>query len=384
MSSLSSTLDVPSATATADDVETVTAATTVYPCENTGNHPSNVSWKEGPQIKKTKKGPSTPSPPPYEAMESFVATSLAASPIDIFTIDMLKNIISFVGCDQYRFIAGANRSFQEAYLKVFSENKRTYFNASTEELARFCWSEIGPNHWNHQMALSESAAKHGSIPSLQYLRSVRCDWNARTCAAAAIIGDLDVIKWCRGNGCWWNEATCAAAAEGGHLKVLKWCRENDCPLDSSVCSAAARSGDLKILKWCRENDCPWDDDTCSSAAKGGHLEVLKWCRENGCLWDKDTCEYLAESGHLEVLKWCRERGCPWDEWTCTYAAANGRLEVLKWCRVNGCPWDERTFEAATRGHHWRVMQWCQENGCPMRRRRNKFRRHNSGIRRLYI
>ena len=163
MSSLSSTLDAPSAAAAADDVETSAAAS---PCGNTtGNHPSNVSCKEEPQSKKAKKGPST------TPIESF-ATILATTPFDIITIDMLKNIISFVGSVQYRFVAGVNRSFQEAYLEVFPENTDTFLNASTENLARFCWSEIGPNLWRHQMVLCESAAKHGSIPSLQYLRSV--------------------------------------------------------------------------------------------------------------------------------------------------------------------------------------------------------------------
>ena len=41
-------------------------------------------------------------------------------------------------------------------------------------------------------------------------------------------GHLEVLRWARANGCQWDERTCYAAAERGHLDVLKWARANGC------------------------------------------------------------------------------------------------------------------------------------------------------------
>ncbi len=160
-------------------------------------------------------------------------TDASSFPFDQ-NLDVLKHVFSFVGQKQYRFVAGVNRCFQEAYLEEFPNEKWTYLNTSTEELARLCWSEIKhPNmHPNiyHQWVLCRSAAAHGKLPSLQFLRSVKCDWNERTCAAAAGTGHLNIVQWCRENGCPWDEYKCSSAAQNGHLNVLQWCRRKGCPL----------------------------------------------------------------------------------------------------------------------------------------------------------
>ena len=56
-------------------------------------------------------------------------------------IRIIKHILSFVGRNQYRFVAAINKGFKEAYLELFPENKTTHRNASTEKHARICWEE---------------------------------------------------------------------------------------------------------------------------------------------------------------------------------------------------------------------------------------------------
>ena len=160
------------------------------------------------------------SPPPTLAAATN-ATSVSTFPFEDH-LDVLKHVLTFVGDNQYRFVAGVSRCFQQAYSDVFSENKKTYLNASTEDLARFCWSEIDNPEIEQQLALCKSAAKHGNLASLQFLRSVNCDWDEWTCANAAKNGHLNVLKWCREHDCQWDEWTCANAAQNGHLNVLQW------------------------------------------------------------------------------------------------------------------------------------------------------------------
>ena len=160
-----------------------------------------------------------------------------------------------------------SRSLREAHSNAFPKDKNTYPNASTVDLAKECVADMinakrgcGYNS-KIQCRLCSSAAEHGSMPALQYLRSVGCEWNERTCANAALYGDLQILQYARDNGCPWDEWTCAEAALNGHLPVLQWARNNDCPWNALTCAFAAENGHLDILQWARANDCPWDEWT---------------------------------------------------------------------------------------------------------------------------
>ncbi len=188
----------------------------------------------------------TPTPPvaaTSTATASISSCTATTTVLPLESVDLLKSILSFVGSKQYLYVAVVNRRFKEAYLEIYNGNKETNVNISTEKLAKFCWKEIDHNHYaagRLQRVLCASAAAHGSLPSLQYLRSMNCDWDA---------------------------GTCRNASKNGHLMVLQWCRQNECPWDKWTCAEAAANDDLKVLQWCRENGCPWDEETCAYAAK---------------------------------------------------------------------------------------------------------------------
>ena len=100
--------------------------------------------------------------------------------------DLLKNILSFVGENQYRFVAVINRRFHEAYLETFPRNFVTYFTASTEKHARIAWDELHPHRIKSKKGLCRSAAMYGCLPALQFLRSVDCPWDERTCSEESL------------------------------------------------------------------------------------------------------------------------------------------------------------------------------------------------------
>ena len=219
--------------------------------------------------------------PPLPLPVSTTGTT-CCTPFD--SLDVVRIIISFVGKNQYRFIAGINQTFKTAYLQVFPENFQTYVRVSSVEVAKFCLEDIGvPSYYRRFITpryFCHSAAAHGCVPALQYLRSKDCEWNERTCENAARNGHLHVLQWCRDNGCPWNKYTCSAAALNGDFHILKWCRENGCPWDDTTFNSAVYHGDLRVLQWCLENNCPYDAECmCATAAFHGHLHVLQWCRE---------------------------------------------------------------------------------------------------------
>jgi hypothetical protein len=302
--------------------------------------------------------------------------------------DTLQHILSFVGCNQYRFVASVSKDFQNAYHQLYPENKTTYCNASTIGHAKICIAECKGTR--KSVTLCYSAIRHGSLPALQYLRSSNYQWDAfvcnvaaqfgqlhilkylrqkdcdwgKTCELAVQYGHLPIVQWAHVNGCEWNEWTCAIAAEYGRLDILDWLHTNGCPWDEWTCWAAVEGGHLGILQWAQANGCKWDKKTCRSAAAYGRLDILQWAHSNGCAWDEETCSSAASNGHLEVLQWARERGCPWNSSVCHQAASSGHLTVLQWAHENGCPWDVSTCRYAANNGHLEVLQWAREMGCP--------------------
>jgi hypothetical protein len=305
---------------------------------------------------------------------------------------IIQHILSFIGDQQYRYIASVNRTFHNAYCTLFP-NKETHCDASTMELMMYSYYETPHSQRSY---LCKSAAIHGNITALEYLKSkgyyLNLD-NGGTMKAIVMNGHLHVMKWVHSNGLvveWYvfviqaalygnmtmiqwlytnhgsvfNEQACAFAARGGHLHILKWLRTKGCCWDRFTCLDAAENGHFEVLQWAKTDGCPWDIYTCSNAAKNGHLAILQWARENGCPWDEYVCTCAAGSGHFEILHWARENGCPWDCETCIYAAMYGQFELLKWAREHGCPWDTRVTRWARRCGHYEIFEWAKANGCP--------------------
>jgi hypothetical protein len=104
---------------------------------------------------------------------------------------------------------------------------------------------------------------------------------------------------------------CWSAARHGHLEVLKWLRENGCPWDWWACKAAAGGGHLEVLEWMGANGFSIDgertwtkfDEEFNRMMRQGNLEVVKWVRANGlCRREEDMCFEAAKFGQLEILQ----------------------------------------------------------------------------------
>ena len=182
------------------------------------------------------------------------------------------------------------------------------------------------------------AARGGHLELVKHLREKGCEWDERTCTAAASEGHVHVLEYLRTNGCPWNSEACMYAAAGDQLDTLKWLREHGCPWDRGTIDCAIEAGQLASLKWMHQHGCPgWDADLFATAVLYGSLKMLMWMHENGCPWDEEATEYAAGDGHLEILKWLHENGCPISDVACSEAAENEAWECLKYLVDNKCP-----------------------------------------------
>jgi hypothetical protein len=247
--------------------------------------------------------------PSFDAKNAATGTTITTSPdkSPLDDINILQIVLSFVGKNQYRFVAAVSHDFKAAYIQTFPYNKRTYYNTSTVQHATICYNECvaQTSNVNKQYALCNSAARHGNLPALQYLRSMNCSWNSTTCALAAQNGHLHVLQWARVNGCPWGSKTCANAALSGHLDILQWAREYGCPWDSETCTRAACYGHFALLQWAVVNGCRCDTAICTHAAMRGDLTLLRWAQANGCSWDPNrilAMEWLPDR-YPEIVEW---------------------------------------------------------------------------------
>lgn len=64
------------------------------------------------------------------------------------------------------------------------------------------------------------------------------------------------------------------------VEVLHWARSNGCEWDDRTCGAAAFHGQLEILQWALANGCPWSEYAGSMALEGGHDDVIEWLKSN--------------------------------------------------------------------------------------------------------
>jgi hypothetical protein len=139
--------------------------------------------------------------------------------------DILQHIISFIGMKQYRFVAAISKDFQAVYRQVFPNDKSTCYNASSIEHAKISLESVYIRLTN-SATLCNSAARHGSVPALAYLRSIHFRRDSSTCDTAAKFGHLCTLQYLHSRGCPWSREICCLAARNGHLEVLQWARLN--------------------------------------------------------------------------------------------------------------------------------------------------------------
>lgn len=245
--------------------------------------------------------------------------------------------------------------------------------------------------------LCATAARHGDLTVLRWLRERKCPWDATTCVEAARKGRIVALRWARENGCPWGEKVFEEAAAASKREVLEWLynQSSPCPWDSRSCQRAAQNGDLETLRWLRRRECPWDGNVLYEAARANHEQLLAWAAKNGCPRDErlksgilefigdgdvtilerlyrhdccpltvEVCKFAARSNRGHIVQWARERGWSWDAWTFAYAAEYADIATLKWLKANGCPWDERTCAKAALKGRLNVLKWARSQTPP--------------------
>jgi hypothetical protein len=320
---------------------------------------------------------------------------------------LLRNIFSFVGDYQYRFVGGVNRAFQKSYVSLHP-HKQTHCNASTVAHAKIGWNDIATNSSYDdtkkdklQRNLWHSAARYGSKASVTYLckrvppahvfhvlkvQSVKGkkpkriyledDWRYDLCYKAAEYGQLELLRWVYDKYIFVStddQRVIEYAIGNGHIDVVQWAMSSGFDWDDCVCAGftAAENGHLEALQWIHiyasdiaESDVWGEACWGNHAAKGGHIGVLHWLQSIGAYIGKSTIDHAIQYGQLETLQYLLDTECPRWENLCHIAALCGQLPILQLLRSNDFELDEFVLAYAAVSGSKDIIEWATENGCP--------------------
>ena len=196
-------------------------------------------------------------------------TGLSAS-FENLDIPLLREIVSFIGPNQYRFVAMINGRFRMTHLQLYPQNTNTYINVSTLNHAKIVFEELKYigcyDKFYKGDQLCQFAIENGNLPLLQFFHSRKCPFPSEA-------------------------ISCSSAAKNGHLHVLIWLHGN--------IFIPYKRDETKSYNWSLYFGCLWGSGTLSVAAKCGHLNVFKWGLEHGCRWDCTSADIKSYSPNIK-------------------------------------------------------------------------------------
>ena len=107
-------------------------------------------------------------------------------------------------------------------------------------------------------------ASTGHLHVLRWLRRQGAAWNINTTKAAANNGRIAVLQLIHSTGnkapgpMWSEDVFEEAVYYGASIQLIQWLHTIGCPWDVRTCYAVLDRGDLYIRAWTHKHGCPWD------------------------------------------------------------------------------------------------------------------------------
>lgn len=268
-----------------------------------------------------------------------VCSSTSEPSMDVDLV--LSRVLEFAGKNEWLFVGGVCRRWQQLYHHVAPIN-RTSYTAAMQSPTRL------------QLAI-DSGIKLWS-----------CRRTYAHCRAAAMVGSKSVLLLAKANGMPWDTVLSGFVGEAGRLDILNWlCVDARCPVCvEDVAVSAASAGNILVLEWCMNIEgWSWDVERVTTAAvRQGHVAVLQWLLEHDRFWDEDDLmTEAAFSNQKQVIIWLRQKGFAMIAELTMAAAWRGHLTLLKWLIEEGCPVDPDIVDRAAESNSVQVIQWLYEH-----------------------
>lgn len=183
-----------------------------------------------------------------------------------------------------------------------------------------------------------SAAKSGSLQTLEYLRSIHCPWDAAVYAKAAANGHTHIIQYARDNGLPFDPESCVGAAKHGQLAVIEYLYANKLKIPYEIELTAAQYGQIPVLKLLFDMNVI-TIHIVSTAAQYAQYDVIEWF---GRIYERHTWLYAGRAavkwGRTDVLEWLGQwsNRPPYNSWWDTAIQYN-QISVMDWLHAHHVP-----------------------------------------------
>jgi hypothetical protein len=157
-------------------------------------------------------------------------------------------------------------------------------------------------------------------------------WNNIVCKKAAYLGNLHLLQWLHSNGCKWHEySVLVNAGRSGSVPMLEWLRTVTKPwykeTSGDMLVDAASCGRMRAARWIKAQGASWPTSFVSKFTNSRKIEfrqcwslsAVRWAVASGSGWLKWKCgNYAADKydgeGYrkqaTDVLQWAHANGCP--------------------------------------------------------------------------
>jgi hypothetical protein len=133
---------------------------------------------------------------------------------------------------------------------------------------------------NAPRAICAAAATYGRLDVLKQMWRSRVSADGIAFANAASRRRFDVLEWLLTHSFATDDqkaCACASAALHGYLDVLEFLRARTCPWDPWTFACASKRGHLDVMHWLLEQGCPWDSRVFLNASPA----VVRWLEAHG-------------------------------------------------------------------------------------------------------
>jgi hypothetical protein len=318
-----------------------------------------------------------------------VNSSESSSSNPLYGIDVLQQVLSYVGPGQHLFLSAVCSLWRAVYPTVPSRHL-TGHTANLREYSITCcaqmtlYSSVFASPARVQVAhcsglnlnkpqCQYAAGKYASAATLLAACALGAQVTIATLKGAAAAGDLTKLMWLHSKQqCRLGDGISLHAAMSGSVAVLSWLSEHSTGFTAVTCAMAARYNQLGALQFLRAADCDWGVIVSDAAAETASFETLRWCREHGCPWDSASiCEAAARGGSVQVLCYLQQRGMVITPAQLTAmlnaAGAHSKLAAAQWLREQGAEWPAilRYEELYHKPLKWSgaALAWARAEGC---------------------
>jgi len=216
--------------------------------------------------------------------------------------------------------------------------------------------------------LCDTAAKQGTLETLQMLHSAKHAWGESTMYFAIRHGHLNIVKYLYENKCPFPFSKMyREAVYHGFVDILKYfdSQYEVNRKSKAMVRVAVMARKPNVLQYLYEQGYPFDQSIMTLAVIKNRMECIKFLYTiiERCWFTEKSFEHIGKFGRMELLSFLFEQSRKLDEWDLHIitkeAIEHEKWDILSFLISKECKFSSRTFEAAIESGSLKAVTWIR-------------------------